>query len=358
MKKKKLTKDVKKPTKYLICTLDIDKSKVKAAGDSLIIEGYANTVDKDRVGDVVLPEAFTKTLPGYMENPVLLFQHDWDKVIGNVTSAEVTDKGLYIRAKVSGAKDVEDTRTKILEGSLRTFSIGYNEVDAVFDERTKTNVIKELELLEISVVTIPANAQAKFSVVQNEKGQDDVEKTLETLPEEFVKFFAETLADLDDDQVIDIDFIKNVFEIWKEMGLETEAEAEATSTKSYSQPEQDHLDKVADSAMDAATKCMKELMKAHGEHMKSGNCEGHMKAMDAYCRAMDEHARAKKAAKLSKQDEETKEADQDDTVEWQSYSRRGSADEGYAEDEGKKDKEPKTPAEGDKKPKEDEGKKD
>lgn len=330
MKIKKYTKD-KKPTKFLDCFVEWDLKKIKSVDGSVQIEGYANTVDKDRVGDVVLPAAFEKTLPQYMENPVLLFQHDWDKVIGTVTSAEVDDKGLLIKAKVSNAKDVEDVRTKIAEGSLRTFSIGYNEVDAVFDERTKTNVIKELELLEISVVTIPANANAKFTVVQNEKGEDDAEKTLEGMPEGFLTFLSESVKELDESEEITVDFLKELYQLWREeQGLAEESPAAEAATKAYSQPEQDHLEKVMQSAVKAADACVKALIKAHGEHCKdfgSKACDDHMKAMDAYCRSMDEANRATKAYKTSMaKGDKDKDSQESPIIEWGTYQRVGSAD--------------------------------
>jgi HK97 family phage prohead protease len=136
---------------------------VKDASEECIIEGYANTSDKDRVGDVVLPSAFEKSLPTYLSNPVLLANHDWNDPCGLVQHAEITDKGLFVRARISDTRP--DIKTMIREGVLRTFSIGYNEGDADFDEATQTKFIKELELLEISIVTVPANAQALFNEV-------------------------------------------------------------------------------------------------------------------------------------------------------------------------------------------------
>src|SRR3990170_2044149 len=73
----------------------------KDASGEVVIEGYANTATKDRVGDVVLPKAFEKSLPTYLKNPVLLENHDWEKVAGRVISAQITDKGLYIKARIS-----------------------------------------------------------------------------------------------------------------------------------------------------------------------------------------------------------------------------------------------------------------
>lgn len=50
-------------------------------GDTITLNGFASTGDIDRVKDKVLPTAFTKTLPLFMKNPVMLLQHDDDKVI-------------------------------------------------------------------------------------------------------------------------------------------------------------------------------------------------------------------------------------------------------------------------------------
>lgn len=135
----------------------------KDASGECIIEGYANTSTKDRVGDVVLPKAFEKCLPTYLKNPVLLMNHDWNDVAGRVIHAEITDKGLFVKARVSDTRP--DVKTLVKEGCLSTFSIGYNELDADMDEGTQTKIVKELELLEISIVSVPANTEAMFTQV-------------------------------------------------------------------------------------------------------------------------------------------------------------------------------------------------
>lgn len=145
----------------------------KDAGSDCIIEGYANTSTKDRVGDCVLPSAFEKSLPTFLKNPVLLANHDWNDPCGKVLEAKITDKGLYIKARISDTRP--DIKTLINEGCLSTFSIGYNEIDADYDDQTKTKYVKELELLEISVVTVPANVEASFAVstVKTEEPADE-----------------------------------------------------------------------------------------------------------------------------------------------------------------------------------------
>jgi HK97 family phage prohead protease len=203
-----------KNMKTLDCAVEWDASKIQKSGDgAIIIEGYANTVDKDRVGDVVLPTAFEKSLPTYMDNPVMLFQHDWDQIVGSVVDAKITDKGLWVKGKVSNAGDVDNVRTKIREGSLKTFSIGYNELDAVYDETKKVNYVKELELLEISVVTIPANAAAKFSVVGETK-DETVEGEKGLFDPGFLAFAAEKIAELDDSEDITAEFLKELYGLY------------------------------------------------------------------------------------------------------------------------------------------------
>lgn len=162
---------MKVATKFLNIPFTIVATK--DAGNDVLIEGYANTKTKDRVGDVVLPVAFEKSLPTYLENPVLLENHDWGKVAGVTLSAKTDDNGLFIRAKISATRT--DLKTQILEGCLRMFSIGYNELQSDFDEETKTKIVKELELLEISIVSVPANPEAKFSVVGAAKPDEDEE---------------------------------------------------------------------------------------------------------------------------------------------------------------------------------------
>ena len=207
------TKDMKPKT--MICQMEWDtKSIQKNADGQITIEGFANTADKDRVGDVVLPSAFSKTMDEYMDNPVLLYQHDWDKVIGHVVDYKIVDddnatkRGLWVKAVISSAKDVDDVRTKIREGSLKTFSIGYNELDADYDNDSDTNIVKELELLEISVVTIPANPFSKFEAgVEEEKGSVD---------SDLIKFLAEAVSELKNATDATPEFLMEVVNIYNE----------------------------------------------------------------------------------------------------------------------------------------------
>lgn len=130
----------------------------------LIIEGFANTTDKDRAGDVIVQDAWTSksALPNYLKNPIILAFHDHSKPIGIMIDHEVTSKGLRIQAKISkAAGGVYDL---IKDGILQAFSVGFRVLEADYDSTTDIFVIKDLELHEISVVSVPCNQESVFQV--------------------------------------------------------------------------------------------------------------------------------------------------------------------------------------------------
>lgn len=160
--------------------MEVKEVKADDAGGDVIIEGFASTPDLDRYRDVVKPKAFEEALEMYMKNPVILYQHDGNKPVGLATSAKITGKGLWIRASV---KD-EDTKTKVLDGRMRALSIGYIALDSALEHEdgtpfntekdsywdpTLVRVIKKLDLVEISIVSTPANGNALFTVAKSVK---------------------------------------------------------------------------------------------------------------------------------------------------------------------------------------------
>lgn len=129
---------------------------------SLIIEGYANTTTKDRTGDVIPMTAWNKALDNYLKNPIILAQHDHGAPIGRMIEHSVDEKGLWIKARISAAAD--NVFKLIKDGVLTAFSVGFMVKDATYDAVTDLFIIKDLELLEISVVSVPANQDSIFSL--------------------------------------------------------------------------------------------------------------------------------------------------------------------------------------------------
>lgn len=168
-----------------------DNIEIKAASSekkSFRIAGYANTVAKDRTGDVVTAEAWTKGIENYRKNPVLLYQHDHSKPIGRAESIVVDKKGIFVEGAVSDAAEkLHGVQTLIKDGALKSFSVGFRVKDADFDRASDTFLIKDLELLEISVVSVPANQDSLFSIrksFEDAEGYEEFKKQFEIEAEE------------------------------------------------------------------------------------------------------------------------------------------------------------------------------
>ena len=132
-----------------------------------IIEGYASTSSIDSVNDIVLPSAFEKSLEKFLSGRgTLLFNHDPNQVVGPIIAAKIDNKGLYITAKVGkGWKTADEVWNMIKAGAVKGFSIGFIPKDAEYDHEKDVRIIKEVDLIEISVTPIPANADASFTFV-------------------------------------------------------------------------------------------------------------------------------------------------------------------------------------------------
>lgn len=131
--------------------------------DSIFIEGYASTTDVDRAGDVVPKDVWEKGLENYLKNPIILSQHDHDDPIGRMVEHKISSKGLWIKARISAAAEVFNL---IKDGVLTAFSIGFMIKDAEYNSAANVFVVKELELTEISVVSVPCNQNTVFSIAK------------------------------------------------------------------------------------------------------------------------------------------------------------------------------------------------
>ena len=173
-----------------------DKKSVKEIIDwdskAYEIEWYASTKDKDRMNDIVEPSAFEDTIKQYMTNPIVLLQHDMDKPIWTVIEASIDEKWLFIKARIT--EDTDGVFSKLKNWVLRTFSIWYRVKDFETEENTDaewnyvfTNIIKALELFEISLVSVPANPFALVKSFDSCFKAEEDEETAEEPKEEAVE---------------------------------------------------------------------------------------------------------------------------------------------------------------------------
>ena len=141
------------------------KSEAQDDG-SVMIRGMASTAEFDRAGDSISADAWTKGgLNNFEKNPIILFNHDYSRPIGRAKKVTATNEGLHLEAKIS--KSAGDVAELVKDGVLGAFSVGFRVKDADYVEETDGLRIKDAELFEVSVVSVPCNQAATFSLAKS-----------------------------------------------------------------------------------------------------------------------------------------------------------------------------------------------
>ena len=148
---------------------------------SVEIKGSASTSALDRAGDIIEHDAWVKSggLDNYMNNPIILFNHDYNRPIGRAKGISVDKDGLQLHAKI--AKSAGDVKELVKEGVLGAFSVGFKVKDAEYMTETDGYKIKDAELFEVSVVSVPCNQGATFSLAKSFDNEADYRKFHESL---------------------------------------------------------------------------------------------------------------------------------------------------------------------------------
>lgn len=133
-----------------------------------VIEGIASTPSTDRMGDIVEPMGAKFALP-----LPLLWQHNHSDAVGTVEFAEPNAKGIPFKARLANITEPGDLKNlvdkawqSVKAGLVRGVSIGFAPKDC---EALPSGGMrfKEWDWLELSLVTIPANAEATISVIKS-----------------------------------------------------------------------------------------------------------------------------------------------------------------------------------------------
>lgn len=135
--------------------------------DKREIRGVASTISPDRSGDVVIPSGIKFKLP-----LSLLWQHDHDKPVGIIHSATRTKDGLEIVATIAKvdapsqlAARLDEAWESVKSGLVRGLSIGFIPKKYA-PNKTDGYDFTEIELTEISIVTIPANSEGTITQIK------------------------------------------------------------------------------------------------------------------------------------------------------------------------------------------------
>ena len=135
-----------------------------------------STMTPDRDRDVVMPSGCQ--LDAYLKNPVVLWAHDYrNPPIGKALSITVESNRLVAEADFADAETYPfaDTIYRLLsKGFLRATSIGFRPIKYAINEERRGYDFEECELLEFSVVPVPANAEA-LAIAASADGGDPVD---------------------------------------------------------------------------------------------------------------------------------------------------------------------------------------
>lgn len=137
--------------------------------DQRIITGIASTPSVDRMDDVVMPLGMQAKFP-----VPLLWQHDSRQPIGHVMAAKATKDGITVTCQFvkvdeppSLKDDLDRAWAMVKSGLVRAFSIGFNPLESMDIEGTWGRKFTAWELLELSCVTIPANADCSIQTIKS-----------------------------------------------------------------------------------------------------------------------------------------------------------------------------------------------
>jgi HK97 family phage prohead protease len=132
-----------------------------------IIEGMATTPTPDRVGDIIEPMGVN------FNNPMpLLLHHHADQPVGTVKLNKPTKNGISFEARLPKIEEpgilkarVDEAWQSIKAGLIKGVSIGFRELESSILDDGGVRFI-ETEVLELSLVTIPANREATISLIK------------------------------------------------------------------------------------------------------------------------------------------------------------------------------------------------
>lgn len=147
-------------------------------------EGYASTRSRDSYGDIVAPKAFSKTLKENKGKVPILWMHDPSQPLGMSHSMVEDEKGLFTKGMIDTETELG---TRVLSGMRKGYisemSIGYKTIKSAWDKDQNANILKEIKLLEYSMIT-KGFAANRDSVVTAVKREQELERRIAELEQE------------------------------------------------------------------------------------------------------------------------------------------------------------------------------
>jgi len=168
--------------KRIDCSLTVTKD----LSEDGTFEGYGSVfdvLDSDR--EIVVKGAFEKSLKEKGPRGIkFLWQHRTDQPVGIFPEMGEDERGLFLKGDIATAASQGRDAYELLKiGALDGLSIGFRTVKSEIDEEVRIRKLVEIDLWEVSLVTFPANSQARVSAVKDDvafAGLAGMASTIET----------------------------------------------------------------------------------------------------------------------------------------------------------------------------------
>ena len=160
---------------------NISQLSTRAEGEekAVAIEGYAAVFNsKTSIGgwfdEVIEPGAFSRSLSDNGDIRAL-FNHNWDNVLGRTKSQTLElredEKGLNFKVELPDTSVARDLTISMERGDINQCSFGFFITDEEWNYNVEPELrtIKEFELFEISIVSIPAYDDTEASLVRSKE---------------------------------------------------------------------------------------------------------------------------------------------------------------------------------------------
>jgi len=136
--------------------------------DERQFEGYGSIFGNvDLGGDVIIRGAFQKSLKRHKQEgalPQMFWAHDPSQVPGMWVDMAEDAKGLYVKGTLADTQLGNEVHTLLGMKAVRGLSIGFSMThDSVEYDDDGTRIIKEVDLWEVSVVSLPMNPRAQVA---------------------------------------------------------------------------------------------------------------------------------------------------------------------------------------------------
>ena len=134
--------------------------------DARTFEGYASTWDKDLVGDIIMPGAFTKSINEAFPAKRIKVLWNHGEPIGMPIEMREDERGLFVKGKISKTSRGDEVLELMRDSVVDTMSIGFTIPAGKSELSGDVRIIREVRLMEFSPVTFAANPMAAITDVK------------------------------------------------------------------------------------------------------------------------------------------------------------------------------------------------